>query len=248
MPTEPSEPSQPTEESAAKESAAIDKSLAHPRQVYVRRRGRMTRGQERALDTLRDSYCVDPSVTPLAEAFAQVAGSRELGVEIGFGMGQATTHWAEQCPEMNLLGVEVYEPGIGALLLNLKQRNIQNVRVVEADARTLFEEWVPEGSLSQINLFFPDPWPKKRHASRRIVQHDTVALYASRLRAGGTLRIATDWQPYAQWILECVDANADLTNKAGGYAERAPERPVTNFEARGLRLGHGVWDFWYERK
>ena len=213
--------------------------------MYVRRRGRMTKGQERALETLRDAYCVDAASTTFADVFAN---DNDVGMEIGFGMGHATAHWAVLRPDMNLLGVEVYEPGIGALLLNLEDQALENVRALEGDARVLLENWVPEGALAQINLFFPDPWPKKRHRSRRIVQHDTVALYASRLRSGGTLRIATDWEPYAQWILECVDANTELKNMAGGYAERAQERPVTNFEARGLRLGHGVWDFWYERR
>ena len=219
--------------------------LKHRRQVYVRRRGRMTRGQERALATLRSAYCLDPSKTEFADCFS--ASEPKLGMEIGFGMGHATVHWAQQRPDMQLLGVEVYEPGIGALMSALDEKGISNVRIIEGDARVILANWVPPHALSQINLFFPDPWPKKRHASRRIVQPDTVALYASRLESGGCLRIATDWEPYAKWILECVDANPDLINMAGGYAERAPERPVTNFEARGLRLGHGVWDFWYQR-
>lgn len=219
------------------------------RQVYVRRRGRMTRGQERALATLQEKYCLDPEATSLNDAFLyRDDPDAPLGMEIGFGMGHATAHWAQQRPDMHLLGVEVYEPGIGALMASLEEHQLDNVRIIDGDARVLLENWVPEGALQQINLFFPDPWPKKRHASRRIVQPDTVELYASRLATGGTLRIATDWQPYAEWILECVDANPDLVNMAGGYAERAPERPVTNFEARGLRLGHGVWDFWYERR
>ena len=225
--------------------SATGKNTEPRRQVYVRRRGRMTKGQGRALETLREEYCVDVA----KHAFADVFGNdNDLGIEIGFGMGHATAHWAALRPDMNLLGIEVYEPGIGALLLNLEEQGLQNVRVIEGDARVLLEDWVPEGALAQINLFFPDPWPKKRHASRRIVQHDTVELYASRLRPGGTLRIATDWQPYAEWILECVDANSSLKNMAGGYSERAEERPVTNFEARGIRLGHEVWDFWYERR
>ncbi len=225
--------------------STTEKIIEPRRQVYVRRRGRMTKGQERALETLREAYCVDAAKVRLADLFDN---DNDLGLEIGFGMGHATAHWAALRPDMNLLGIEVYEPGIGALLLSLEEQSLANVRVIEGDARVLLEEWVPEGALAQINLFFPDPWPKKRHASRRIVQHDTVELYASRLRPGGTLRIATDWEPYAQWILECVDANPNLQNMAGGYAERAEERPVTNFEARGIRLGHGVWDFCYERR
>jgi len=237
------------EEGPAPELTAKKSQQKKRRQVYVRRRGRMTRGQERALETLRDRYCVDPKQLSLAECFTDQSADTgpKIGMEIGFGMGHATTHWAQQRPDMHLLGVEVYEPGIGALMSSLKEHEIDNVRIVEGDARVILEEWIPKAALAQINLFFPDPWPKKRHAARRIVQPDTVALYASRLAPGGTLRIATDWQPYAEWILQCVDANPDLTNMAGGYAERAPERPITNFEARGLRLGHGVWDFWYER-
>jgi len=204
----------------------------------------MTKGQSRALETLQEDWCIDPLVTPWGSVFEREA---DVGIEIGFGMGHATAHWAGQRPDLNIIGIEVYEPGIGALLLALDERSLTNVRLVNADARVLLEDWVPADSLSQINLFFPDPWPKKRHASRRIVQPDTVELYASRLRPGGSLRIATDWQPYAEWILECTDANPSLKNLSTGYADRAPERPVTNFEARGLRLGHGVWDTHHQR-
>jgi tRNA (guanine-N7-)-methyltransferase len=207
----------------------------------------MTRGQQRALDELRDTYCIDPTLNPEAFSTQYALSDAPIGIEIGFGMGQALAHWAELQPDWNLLGIEVYEPGIGSLLLQLEDRAISNVRVVEADARVLLEEFVAPASVAQINIFFPDPWPKKRHARRRIVQADTLALFASRLIPGGSLRIATDWAPYAEWILEYADAQPQLINVAGGYAPRAAERPLTKFEQRGLLLGHEVWDFHYER-
>lgn len=213
------------------------------RQVYVRRRGRMTRGQARALSDLRSHYCVDVT----QQAF--VAQSAPLGIEIGFGMGQATLAWAQQNPDWNLLGIEVYEPGIGALMLQMEEADIDNLRIVEADARTLFEDWLPAHCADQINIFFPDPWPKKRHAARRIIQPDTMKLFCSRLKSGGSLRLATDWQPYAQWMLEVGNAAAGLVNMApdAAYAQRPAQRPITRFEQRGMRLGHGVWDLWYKK-
>lgn len=213
------------------------------RQVYVRRRGRMTRGQVRALSELRPRYCLDPTQAEF------VATSAPLGIEIGFGMGQATLAWAQQRPDWQLLGIEVYEPGIGALMLQMEDAGVDNLRIIEADARTLFEDWLPEASVDQINIFFPDPWPKKRHAARRIIQPDTLKLFSARLKQGGSLRLATDWQPYADWMLECGNAEADLVNAAPGaaFAERPAERPITRFEQRGMRLGHGVWDLWYKK-
>ena len=214
------------------------------RQVYVRRRGRMTRGQARALSELREQFCINPERAEFA------ANAKPVGIEIGFGMGHATLAWAQQRPDWTLFGIEVYEPGIGALMLQLEEARIDNLRIIEADARTLFEEWLPAASIDQINIFFPDPWPKKRHASRRIIQPDTLALFASRLKESGSLRLATDWQPYAQWMLECGNAEPSLTNVTpdGKFADRPAERPVTRFEQRGLRLGHGVWDLCYEKR
>lgn len=203
----------------------------------------MTRGQARALAELRERFCLDASSAEF------VPPSAPLGIEIGFGMGQATLAWAQQRPDWQLIGIEVYEPGIGALMLQMDENQIDNLRIVEADARTLFEDWLPPGCVEQINLFFPDPWPKKRHAARRIVQPDTLQLFASRLKPNGSLRMATDWQPYADWMLECGNAEPSLINAApdDGFAQRPAERPVTRFERRGLRLGHGVWDLWYKK-
>ncbi|MEM7219975.1 MAG: tRNA (guanosine(46)-N7)-methyltransferase TrmB [Pseudomonadota bacterium] len=218
----------------------------HPRQVYVRRRGRMTRGQARALETLQTRFVIEPQDT----SFEDYSADREpapLGVEIGFGMGQALAEWALERQDWRLLGIEVYQPGIGSLLLQLEEAGATNVRVLEADAREIFERWLPAASVREIHIYFPDPWPKKRHASRRIVQPDTLAVFANALEPGGLLHLATDWQSYAEWMLECAQGEPRLRNLAAGFAPRPDDRPVTRFEARGQRLGHDVWDLKLER-
>jgi tRNA (guanine-N7-)-methyltransferase len=182
----------------------------------------------------------------LGEAFGREA---PLGVEIGFGMGHALAAWAAAAPDWNLLGIEVYEPGIGALLLALKQASLDNVRVAEADAAAFLAEAMAPASIDELRVFFPDPWPKKRHHKRRLIQDEFVALAASRLKAGGRLLLATDWQPYAEWMLEVLERSTleNLAPSGSGFAPRAPERIVTRFEARGERLGHDVWDLSFRR-
>jgi tRNA (guanine-N7-)-methyltransferase len=206
----------------------------------------MTRGQRRALETLWSRFQPELPVDWRAE-FGRDA---PLGVEIGFGMGHALLDWAERHPDWNLVGIEVYQPGIGALLLGLEQREVDNVRVLEGDAAALLVEAFAPGSLQAARIFFPDPWPKKRHHKRRLVQPEFVSLLADRLAPGGLLLLATDWAAYAEWMLEVLDAEPALENLAGTgcYAARSPERPVTRFEARGERLGHPVWDLAYRRK
>lgn len=205
----------------------------------------MTRGQRRALTELASRYCLNPPVD-WSETFGRAA---PLGVEIGFGMGHALLAWAQQQRDWNLVGIEVYQPGIGALLLGAEQAELENLRVLEGDAeRALAEAFAPQ-SLAEVRIFFPDPWPKLRHHKRRIIQPAFVNLLASRLREGGRLLLATDWQPYAEWMLSVLEAESQLINLAGRgcYAERADQRPVTRFEARGQRLGHAVWELAYQR-
>lgn len=171
-----------------------------------------------------------------------------LGLEIGFGSGQALLDWAESAPDWNLLGIEVYEPGIGSLLKGLTERSLGNVRVLSEDALVVLGSRIAPGSLDEVRIFFPDPWPKKRHHKRRLVSPAFAAMLVSAMRPGARLRLATDWQEYAEQMLAVLNAEPGLSNDAGdGYAPRFEGRNVTRFEARGQRLGHAVWDLCFSR-
>ena len=200
----------------------------------------MTKGQQRALATLAERYVVDPGRGDWVGVFGRDA---PLGVEIGFGMGGALLDWATARPEMNIVGVEIYQPGIGALLAGIEREELANVRVLWGDAEALFPEKFQSASIAEIRIWFPDPWPKKRHHKRRLVRPDFTALLASRLVRGGLLRIATDWAPYAEWIAGVLAAEPALMP-----APANGSRPETRFEARGRRLGHRIHEFSYQRK
>jgi tRNA (guanine-N7-)-methyltransferase len=179
----------------------------------------------------------------------QVFGRRApLVVEIGFGMGQATAAIAQAHPGSDYLGIEVHAPGVGALLQRIDEQRLTNVRIVQHDAVEVLTEMIAPHSLAGLHVFFPDPWPKKRHWKRRLIQPPFVALAASRLAAGGTLHCATDWQPYAEQMLDVLSAEPLLVNTADGYAPRPAHRPETKFERRGTALGHGVWDLVFRRR
>lgn len=207
----------------------------------------MTRAQARALAD-PGAFLLGSEDEPL-DVSTTFGREGPLGIEIGFGMGHALLAWAADRPEWNLLGIEVYEPGIGALLLGLEREALGNVRVIEGDAARVLETRVTEGSVDEIRIFFPDPWPKKRHHKRRLVQPDFVRLLSTRLKPGATLWLATDWEPYAEWMLEVLQKAPELRNAAAaGFAERGAERITTRFEARGERLGHDVWDLVFIRR
>ncbi len=213
---------------------------------YLRRRGRLTRGQRRAL-TEHSARSVIPATSdgPIdwPERFSRTA---PLGVEIGFGTGQALLDWGAAVPEWNLVGVEVYQPGIGALLRGRGERELENLLVIEDDANHALTELFEPESIAEVRIFFPDPWPKRRHHKRRLIQPAFVTLLTSRLVEGGRLSLATDWEDYAEWMLKVLQMEAALFNEAGsGFAPRSGSRPITRFEARGQRLGHGVWDLAY---
>lgn len=199
----------------------------------------MTRGQQRALDELAHEYLVDPQPDTWSEVFGRDA---PMGLEIGFGMGQALIDWAERSPEFNLVGVEIYRPGIGSTLLGIESRQLGNLRIIEGDVEMLVGEKFFANSLAEIRIWFPDPWPKQRHHKRRLVRPAFVAALAARLEPGGLLRVATDWADYADWISKVLDAEACLVELS-----TKPERVTTRFEARGVRLGHQVWDFAYRK-
>jgi tRNA (guanine-N7-)-methyltransferase len=219
-----------------------------PIRSFVVRAGRMGPGQARALAALSSCY-----VVPFADAqldFAAVFGrAAPVVVEIGFGMGAATAAIAAATPAVDYLGIEVHPPGVGALLQRIDEAKLGNVRVVRHDAVEVLRSMIVPRSLAGIHVFFPDPWPKKRHHKRRLIQPDFVTLIASRLAAGATLHCATDWEPYAEQMLAVLAAEPSLVNAAGsGYAARPPGRPLTKFEQRGLALGHGVRDIVFAKR
>jgi tRNA (guanine-N7-)-methyltransferase len=227
-------------------AAAGDGPPRRPVRSFVLRAGRLGSGQRRAMQELGPRLVLPFQATPLA--VDQVFGRHApLVVEIGFGMGQATAQIAAERPDLDFIGIEVHPPGVGALLREIGQQGLGNLRIVQHDAVQVVQHMLAPASLAGVHVFFPDPWHKKRHHKRRLIQPDFVALLASRLAPGGWLHCATDWQPYAEQMLEVLGACPALQNTADGYAPRPAMRPLTKFEARGLRLGHGVWDLVFRR-
>jgi len=224
--------------------------IEHPRSIrsFVVRGGRITDAQQRALESLWPKYGIDvqPHLLDVDVAFGRRA-ARTL--EIGFGNGENLASLAAAHPDRDYLGIEVHRPGAGRLLLALEERRLSNVRVICHDAVEVLSWQIPLQSLDEVLILFPDPWPKKRHHKRRLVQAPFVELVAERLRVGGTLHLATDWQPYAQAALEVLSTNSKLRNLApdGAYSQRPSERSPTRFEQRGTRLGHAVWDLAFSR-
>ena len=208
-----------------------------PIRSFVRREGRLTAGQQRALDALYPRYGVDWSGGRV-DAAACFERSAPLVLDIGFGDGDALAEIAAAHPERNYLGVEVYRTGTGRLLRRIESDGLTNLRVLLADASELLREGLAPASLAGVQLFFPDPWTKKRHHKRRIVQADWLAQVADRLQPGGFLHMATDWADYAEWMRSLSDAEPRLQNPYGGYAPDAADRPETRFERRGKRRVH----------
>ena len=223
-------------------------SVPHPRGIrsYVRRAGRTTVGQAKALETLGPRFMLpyQPQPVDLAQAFGRDAPTI---LEIGFGMGEATAHIAGLMPEKNFLCCEVHPPGVGALLKRIGEQDLANIRIVEHDAVEVLDHMLAPAALAGVHIFFPDPWHKARHNKRRLVQPHFVAKLLPRLQPGGYIHCATDWEPYAQQMLEVLAAEPQLQNTAEGFAPRPDYRPLTKFENRGLRLGHGVRDVVFRR-
>ncbi|HEX3843411.1 MAG TPA: tRNA (guanosine(46)-N7)-methyltransferase TrmB [Steroidobacteraceae bacterium] len=222
----------------------------HPRAIrsFVTRSGRITPAQERALEELWPKYGVALGAAPL-ELEALFGRPARRVAEIGFGNGDNLLALAASRPQEDFLGIEVHRPGVGRLLLQLEERSLGNVRVVCGDAVEVLQRYLGGACLGEILILFPDPWPKKRHHKRRLIQPPFVALAAERLQAGGTLRLATDWGPYATEMLATLAAESRLINVAakGGFVPRPTERSPTRFERRGERLGHQVWDLEFRR-
>ncbi len=216
---------------------------------FVRRQGRLTAGQQRALDELWPEFGLDPASG--MQDFGAVSGRRApLTLEIGFGNGSSLAAMAAADPASDFIGIEVHRPGIGHLLQRIKEQHLGNVRIYCEDAVEVLENCIPDASLDRVLLFFPDPWHKKRHHKRRILQPEFIDLVARKLKTGGHFHMATDWEHYAEQMLRAMDAAAGFSNVSGtgNFAERPHYRPPTKFETRGRSLGHGVWDLVYQRR
>ncbi len=220
-----------------------------PIRSFVLRQGRMTEAQQRAFETLWPRYGLTLGETEL-NLPALFGNDHPMTLEIGFGNGEALAQQALRHPERNFLGVEVHSPGVGHLMIRLAQQESDNVRILQCDAMQLLRHHLPAGSLAAVLLFFPDPWHKKRHHKRRIVQPEFADLVYRALIPGGLLHMATDWEDYAGQMLRVLSEHPGFDNMAGrgGYSPRPEDRPLTKFEQRGQRLGHGVWDLLFERR
>jgi tRNA (guanine-N7-)-methyltransferase len=221
--------------------------VQRPIRSFVLRAGRMGPGQQRALDELGPRFLLPYRAQPLD--FAATFGREAPTVlEIGFGMGDASAQIAAALPGTDFIGVEVHAPGVGALLKRIGEMQLTNLRLLQHDAVEVLDTMIAPQSLAGVHLYFPDPWHKTRHHKRRLVQPAFVQRLAARLAPGGYLHCATDWLPYAEQMLEVLRAETALENTTDGYAPRPAWRPLTKFEARGLKLGHGVWDLLFRRR
>lgn len=214
---------------------------------YVLRQGRVSNAQQRALDTLLPRFGLPYAAQPLNldAAFGRAAPKI---LEIGFGMGETTAQIAEANPGNDYLALEVHTPGVGSLLKLIEEKQLGNVRIIQHDAVEVLRDMLGDNSLDGAHIFFPDPWHKARHNKRRLIQPPFVSLLAGKLKPGGYLHAATDWQDYAEQMLAVFAAEPLLENTAAAYAPRPAYRPLTKFEQRGLRLGHEVWDLVFRRK
>ncbi|MDZ4098069.1 MAG: tRNA (guanosine(46)-N7)-methyltransferase TrmB [Methylophilaceae bacterium] len=224
-------------------------TLKHrPIRSFVLRQGRLTPAQQRAIETNMPRFGVaySPVLLDLNALFGREQSAKVL--EIGFGMGDSTAVIAKTNPEVDYLGIEVHGPGVGNLLRLIESEKLTNLRLIQHDAVEVLNQMVADGALDGVHIFFPDPWHKKRHNKRRLIQADFIKMLCSKMKAGAYIHVATDWQDYAEWVLEVLSAESMLENTSVDYAPRPEYRPLTKFEKRGLNLGHGVWDLIFLRK
>jgi tRNA (guanine-N7-)-methyltransferase len=215
---------------------------------FVLRQGRLTKGQERALETGWPQFGIDYSenLLDLNHVFERNDSNKVL--EIGFGMGESTAKIAQTLPHCDFLAVEVHTPGVGSLLKMIQEQALTNIRIVQHDVVDVLQHMIADKSLDGVHIFFPDPWHKKRHHKRRLIQAEFLKLMCSKLKTGAYIHVATDWQEYAEWVLEVLQVEPELKNTAKNYAEKPSYRPLTKFENRGIKLGHGVWDLVFLRQ
>ena len=228
-----------------------DLKLEHPQRPirsFVLRQGRLTKGQARALETGLPQFGISykSELIDLNAEFTRESSKKIL--EIGFGMGETTAKIAQTLQDYDFLAVEVHTPGVGALLKLIEELALTNVRIIQHDVVEVLQHLLADASLDGVHIFFPDPWHKTRHHKRRLIQAEFVKLLCSKLKIGAYLHVATDWQEYAEWVLEVLNAEPQLQNTAENYAQKPSYRPLTKFENRGLKLGHGVWDMVFTRK
>ena len=218
----------------------------HRIRSFVTRAGRLSTAQARALEE-QQQFLIKYEKAPLdyAQAFGRQAPTV---LEIGFGMGGTTAHIAAAMPDKDFIGVEVHTPGVGSLLKLIGEQNLTNLKAIQHDAVEVLNHMIADGSLHGVHIFFPDPWHKARHNKRRLIQAPFVKLLVQKLAPGGYIHCATDWEDYAVQMLEVLGAEPLLENTAEGYAEKPAYRPLTKFENRGLKLGHGVWDLVFKKK
>ena len=219
-----------------------------PIRSYVLRQGRVSNAQQRAYDALLPRFGIPFAHEEPVDLDRAFGRSAPRILEIGFGMGETTAQIAALNPGNDYLGIEVHTPGVGGLLKLLDERALTNVRVIQHDAVEVLTHLIAPSSLDAAHIFFPDPWPKKRHHKRRLIQPPFVALLAQRLKPGAYVHAATDWENYAEQMLAVLSAEPLLVNTASAYADRPDSRPLTKFETRGLKLGHRVWDIVFRRR
>jgi tRNA (guanine-N7-)-methyltransferase len=267
MTTENTPDPQDTTADVPEGTATAAKPFMRTIKSFVKRAGRTTTGQAKAFEDLGPRFLLPYQANAIDLVAAYADSTRATGqnglenaaaapvvLEIGFGMGEATAHIAGVLPETHFLCCEVHEPGVGALLKRIGEQNLTNIRICAHDAVEVIDHMLPLLSLDGVHIFFPDPWHKTKHNKRRLIQSPLIAKLAQRLKVGGYLHCATDWEPYAQQILEVLTAEPRLKNRAlasnpelNGYAPKPHYRPLTKFENRGIKLGHGVWDLVFER-
>jgi tRNA (guanine-N7-)-methyltransferase len=214
---------------------------------FVLRQGRVSNAQRRALDELLPVHGV-PYTEQRLDLDALFGRSAPRILEIGFGMGETTARIAGEHPEQDYLAIEVHSPGVGSLLKTIEEGGLRNIRIIQHDAMDVLNHMIGPATLDGVHVFFPDPWPKKRHHKRRLLQPPLVNLLAQKLTNGGYIHVATDWEEYAHQVLEVLSGEPLLSNTADGFAPRPESRPQTKFETRGLKLGHGVWDIVFRRE
>jgi tRNA (guanine-N7-)-methyltransferase len=223
--------------------------VKHRIRSFVRREGRMTRGQQRAVNTLWECFGVN-STSGLINLDVLFGRNAPRILEIGFGNGDCLAIMAMHHSEKDFLGIEIHRPGVGQLLMQAETLGLSNLRLMCMDAVTALEHHLPDAALDRVQIFFPDPWPKKRHHKRRLIQPAFANLLARKLKPGGLLHLATDWEDYAIQMLAVLEATAGFCNtvESGGFSSRPADRPLTKFEHRAKHLGHNVWDLLFRRR